>query len=97
MILKKKLYRDMSSKKKWVQTSIDDINAAHNEFYEWTVNASYQLESYLVDNMAVGSEQVVYWAETLRVMVVGDHDRNADFNELACMRSTEALAKCAGL
>ena len=97
LILKKNWHRDMSSKKKWVQTSIDDINRAHNEFYEWTLDASYILESYLVDNEAVAAGQVVYWAETLRVMVVNDHDRLADFNELGCMRSVEALAKCAGL
>ena len=96
-ILRKGWAAEMSSKKKWIQLSIDEISQAHNEFYDWTIDVGYKLESYLVDNMAVGSEQVLDWGRSLRTMVVDNHDRHADLHELSCMRSFDKLVEVAGL
>ena len=96
-ILKKNWTADMASKKNWIQGSIDNINKAHNEFHNFTVDASDQIDSYLVENQAIESEVWVQWGESMEVMVLENHDRDADFNELACMRSLSALLPFASL
>lgn len=96
-IIKKKWVADMGSKKNWIQTSIDSIDKAHNEYFNFTLDVSDSIDSYLVDNEAIGTDAWVRWGKSLEEMVLENHDRDADFNELACMRSFSTLLPFASL
>ena len=96
-IKQKKWNGEMGVKVNTIDKTVNGVEKAHKEYSAFANVVIDELEYFAVQNEPVPTETWVGWMEELKDMVLDNHRRNADCEELQMKRSFCALAKYLGL
>ena len=96
-MLDKRWNRDCAVKDQEVMDNIDKIDKAHVEYTEFASNAVDQLEICATENHILGSGELTTVADSLYRMVMDNHRRHAEYEELGAMTMMKSLRQTSGL